>query len=848
VSDNELVATQIEGKHSNLILLNVYRPTNNDVEYNEKLCSEIETIVNDHPKDCIWIAGDLNLPDIDWSSNSVMSHQYTKEISERFILALENSGLQQMIDFPTRICKTLDLFVTNRPSLVTSCKALPGVSDHEIVLVESDMSAKYQRPVKRKVYLWKKADIAGLKSDFSKFNREFCENCKHHMNSSDIDQLWKNFCLKTQEILDRYVPSKMTTSRFSQPWINREIKRLSAKKKRYFKKAKISNNNDDWFNFKHLKQQCQQECRKAHNSYISSMLDEDSKSNPKKFYSFIKSKKCDSSGVAPLKSNGTLFSDSKLKADILNKQFTSVFTSEDTTNVPPPVTPKVNVPHITINRNGLLKLLKDINVHKATGPDNISGMLLKTVCEEVVDSLAIIFQSSLDSGKLPSAWKEAYITPLYKKGDKSMASNYRPVSLTSICCKLLEHVVHSNVISHLDRHGLLSDKQHGFRKERSCESQLITTIQDLADSLNAGGQVDAILLDFSKAFDKVPHQRLLTKVQNCGVTGSLLCWISDFLSDRTQSVVLEGQHSSPTPVTSGVPQGTVLGPLLFLIYINDMPSCVSSTPRLFADDCLLYRTIHSKSDSEILQQDLDNLQEWENNWLMEFNADKCEVIRITKKRKPILSSYTIHGTVLSEVNTAKYLGVNISSDLSWNKHIDITCKKANNTLGFLRRNTYNCSQNVKETCYKSLVRPITEYASTVWDPYTQTNISKLEQVQRRSARYVTGDFRRTSSVTAMLNNLSWETLQQRREHAKVTIMYRIIYHLIAIPIEPYLIKSNSSQVRGHNMRYLVPHSRILLHKASYFPSTIRLWNALPSNVVAATTIEGFKSRLHATTL
>ena len=289
------------------------------------------------------------------------------------------------------------------------------------------------------------------------------------------------------------------------------------------------------------------------------------------------------------------------------------------------------MPQIVVNRKGLLKLLKDINVHKATGPDNISGIFIKSVCEEVVDVLVLIFQTSLDCGRIPTAWKEAFITPLFKKGDRSKPSNYRPVSLTSICCKLLEHVIHSNVISHLDQHGILSDAQHGFRKERSCESQLILTVQDLANSLNEGEQVDAILLDFSKAFDKVPHQRLLAKLRNYGVRGQLLEWISDFLLGRTQSVVLEGQHSSRAPVTSGVPQGTVLGPLLFLVYINDMPDCVSSTPRLFADDCLLYRVVRSVADAAKLQQDLDQLQEWESTWLMEFNPDKCEVLRITKK-------------------------------------------------------------------------------------------------------------------------------------------------------------------------------------------------------------------------
>ena len=193
---------------------------------------------------------------------------------------------------------------------------------------------------------------------------------------------------------------------------------------------------------------------------------------------------------------------------------------------------------------------------------------------------------------------------------------------------------------------------------------------------------------------------------------SLNQWIADFLADRQQEVV----HSNATSVTSGVPQGTVLGPLLFLVYINDMPEKISSTTRLFADDSLVYRIIRSKEDQTLLREDLDKLQEWERDWLMQFNADKCEVIRITNKRNPLAHDYHIHRIKLQTVKNAKYLGLTISSDLSWNTHVDITAKKATTSLYFLKRNLHSCPSTVKEKCYKSLVRPIMEYASCVWDP------------------------------------------------------------------------------------------------------------------------------------
>ena len=237
---------------------------------------------------------------------------------------------------------------------------------------------------------------------------------------------------------------------------------------------------------------------------------------------------------------------------------------------------------------------------------------------------------------------------------------------------MLEHIITSNIMKHMEQHSILTDAQHGFRKHRSCESQLVITIQDLAKSIDDRRQTDLILLDFSKAFDKVPHKRLVHKLEHYGVRGSLHKWISDFLHQRTQQVVLDGSKSSVAPVQSGVPQGGVLGPTLFLMYINDLPDYLqnNSTVRLFADDCVLYRNISIEEDAVVLQEDMEALQAWEKDWLMEFHPHKCQVIHITNKTKPLKHLYNIHGHILEEVESAKYLGVNIHHKLSWNTHIN----------------------------------------------------------------------------------------------------------------------------------------------------------------------------------
>ena len=394
---------------------------------------------------------------------------------------------------------------------------------------------------------------------------------------------------------------------------------------------------------------------------------------------------------------------------------------------------------------------------------------MSTVSVPFFIPLTLHVQASYDKGAVPN-WRGAYITPLFKKGDKSKASNYRPVSLTSICSKAIEHIIHSHLMKYFDSHYILGDQQHGFRKRRSCESQLIIKVHDLASGLEKRQQIDVILLDFSMAFDKVAHRRLAAKLHHYGIRKKTLAWIQSFLAERYQKVVLDGKTSISSPVTSDIPQGTVLGHLLFMIYINDLPSRVSSTAQLFADDCLLYRVISSQEDAASLQEYLDRLLEWESDWQMAFNPDKCEQIRITNKKKIVQSSYQIHGQVLKEPTKAKYFGVTIDKTLSWKSHIDKVTKRANQTISFLHRNLSSCPKDIQEASYKTLVRSQLEYAATVWDPATKTGTNKVEAVQRRAARFCQNNYRRTSSVNLMIQNLGWEELQYRREQCKTVMM------------------------------------------------------------------------------
>ena len=456
----------------------------------------------------------------------------------------------------------------------------------------------------------------------------------------------------------------------------------------------------------------------------------DVKANPRDFYRYINSQKKDTQGIPPLKKrqgSGLAQSDFE-KASEFNGQFTDVFTKSEHSQVPLLDRSAPFREDIVVTKEGVTKLLKGLNPSKALGPDELYPRVLKELATELGPVFAHLFQQSIGKGEIPKEWSLANICPLFKKGDRSLACNYRPVSLTCVPCKLLEHIVCSNIMAHLDEHRLLSEKQHAFRKWHSCETQLITVIDDWAKILNNQGQVDTFILDFEKAFDTPPHELLKSKLFSYGIGGKTMKWIDAFLCFRQQGVVVNGVKSDWAPVVSGVPQGTVLGPLLFSLHINDIMSDIESEIRLFADDCVCYREIKDIEDTLKLQKHIDRLGVWARKWGMRFQPVKCNMMQLTNKHNKIQASYTLEGTVLKNVDSIKYLGVTITSDLKWNSHIRNVCSKANRTLGFLRRNLFSCPQDVKEAAYKSLVRPILEYGSTVWDPHYKEDKAMFEAI------------------------------------------------------------------------------------------------------------------------
>ena len=304
-----------------------------------------------------------------------------------------------------------------------------------------------------------------------------------------------------------------------------------------------------------------------------------------------------------------------------------------------------------------------------------------------------------------------------------------------------------------------------------------------------------------------------------------------FLSNRKQSVVVDGSQSSWRDVSSGVPQGSVIGPTLFLIFINDIQDNIKSSLRLFADDCVIYREIVTDDDHHILQQDLLQLSSWSATWQMKFNVKKCAVLSITRKRSPRIYAYHLDNDVIPRAKEYKYLGLTVTTDLRWNLHCQNIRHKASRTLGLIRRTLSPCSKDVKARAYTALVRPQLEYASEAWNPHTVTVVNSLEQVQRSAAPFVHCDFRRTTSSSGLVSALGWDSLHTRRLLAQCTLFHQIHHQLVCVPFPQVIIPANYIGRHDHTAKYAVPRATIDVYQFAMFPRTIQMWNRLPGSIV-----------------
>ena len=776
----------------------IYRKGASNAENNSILRDVLTKASRKYNK--IIINGDLNYPEIDWVNNTVKGSDYSPQM--RFYDCLMDNYLQQHVKQFTRARGSdkpslLDLVITenSQTQVGPSLKVMAPLrkSDHAVIIFDYLVSTVRSKEPEDEIEIKSNYN----KGDYKKLN-DYLNNIdwKELFIDKDLDECVAILYDQVNAASKESIPTKQCHKRNSQPpWMNKRARKAIRKKYCAWSRYQQSKTYNQYLNYTKERNRTSKILRTTKKNF-EKRLAEDCKRNPKALFKYANFKNKTKKNVIRLKdSNGNILTKDSENAGLLNDFFKSVHTEEldspeltlgqaanilwneePTTNIFSDndnlsrKEPSFQLTDIEITKEIIEEELKKINPIKSNTPDCIHPRIIKECTTALVDPLYHIFTMSMKEGKVPTSWKDGTITALFKDDDRHSPSNYRPVTLTSVLCRTLERVIKKSLMDYVEINNILSNHQHGFVNKRSCLSNLLSSLEEITKLYEEGFPIDEIFLDLSKAFDKVPHQRLLYKLRCLGINGNLLNWIESFLTNRRQRVKINRSYSHWSKVKSGVPQGSVLGPILFILYINDLPNTIKASCRIFADDTKLIQAIKTKEDSERLQKDLNSLAEWSDTWKLQFNPAKCHVLHIGKKN--IDSTYTMNGEELVTVTEEKDLGCIISNDLKQSANIKHHISKANKLLGMIRRTFSFLDKEVFLLLYKTYIRPRLEYCQQACYPYLAKDQDALEKVQRRATKLV-----RTIAdlpYEERIKQLGLFTLKYRRDRADLITLYKLI--------------------------------------------------------------------------
>ena len=560
--------------------------------------------------------------------------------------------------------------------------------------------------------------------------------------------------------------------------------------------------------------------------------------------------------MGPLKDkDGRLVVDAKEQADMLNAQYSSVFTVDDGAEIPE-LEPEIEVDKekdtVTFTWEKVKKKLDGLNKDSAGGPDGIPPRILKEFSEELCKPLAILYQRSMDETTIPQDWKESEVVPLYKGGSKFEPPSYRPVNLTVASCRVMESLINNEVEAHLESNKLIRQTQHGFRRGHSCQTNLIEFWGKVLEWVDEGEPVDVKFYDFAKAFDKVEHRRLIAKVRAKGIKGKLLAWIAEWLKGRRQRVVVEGMKSEWEPVASSVIQGSVLGPTLFKIFIDDIDAETEVLSSKFADDMKSAQVVRTEEDRDKYEREGQKFEKWAETWGMQFNADKCKVMHVGRSNPKL--PYVMAGKQMKVTEVEKDLGVLISNDMKPRQHCAKAAKAANATLGQIARAFQYRNKQMLAKLFKVFVRPKLEYAAQAWSPWLEKDCEMLEQVQKRCVKMMCDV--KGETYEEKLKDAGLQLLRDRRERGDMIETYKVMRGIEKVEIsnwferaEPQRRTRQNTEIssEGEVVKDMLKEQKSRVNeKRWYFQSrVVEKWNDLPADIQRAPSLNCFKSRYDA---
>ena len=605
----------------------------------------------------------------------------------------------------------------------------------------------------------------------------------------------------------------------------------------------------DYDGYKHERNKLNDMIREAKRKHEHCLIS-DMKKNPNLYYGHCRRSLKTKQGVTNvIDRNGKLTETEMETAAALNDYYQTVFTRDDPQSTVPefPTKTEEELTDITVTTESIEEILLSLNANKAAGPDGVETRVMKECAVEMAPHLQKMFRKSLDDGEVPGQWKEAHIVPIHKGGSKAAMANFRPVALTSTICKVLEKIICAAILCFLSTNNLITPQQHGFVRGRSCQTNIMLCLEEWTKMVDEGKGVDVAYFDYSKAFDKVSHRLLKTKLEAYGIRGKLLAWIAAWLADRQQRVVVGDAKSPWLEVVSGTTQGTVLGFLLFLIYINDLPRECSpgneSLIKLLADDTKTYQEIDTEKNKQAegqreMQQRVDKIGQWARDWKMEINPDKSKIMHIGKNNPSL--PYYINGAEIKSVSTEKDIGFWISDDLSTMTHVHKARCKAIGEITRIRRNFSYIDKRAFCVLYNQRIRPHLDYGMTVCPPETAAEANLLERVQAKATALVHG--MKGLNAEERRKKLGLMTLEQRRERGDLIEVYKILKGLTRIdPARFWEVRGDARNGARLVKEFATNGKRQRKNFFSY--RVIQRWNLLPSKIKTAPSLETFKNRL-----
>jgi hypothetical protein len=851
----EQIWCSIKFENDSLLLGCIYRPptSTNHADIN-KTIFHASNLINQGKFSSFLICGDFNYKGIKWKNGAGFARSKTTANELNLIETLNKSHAYQHIDFPTfqnsnnNQQNTLDLILTNECERLDNnimydtplCFEKQG---HVVIKAAYNIKTNKVKTVKAN-YAYKKGDYEAINSQLAQINWSSVLD-----STKSLDECYNGFCNELLTLRDTYIPFGKTL-KHTAPWVTQELRRLCSNKRKIFYKMRACNKKQKI----HLRSTMKSLNKSVKTMRIQNVATYEldlakDKKNIKRFYKYINSKKDIDFSIKELYNDNTATTtttDPKLLTALLNKQFQSVFNSNVT--IPQDELTKFDsrtdevIDDIYFTDTSIISELNDLNTNKSAGPDDLHPYLLKQCSIELCYPLKILFKRALAEGILPTKWTIANITPLYKnKGNKLTPVNYRPISITSILCKVNEKLISRLLLRHLAVNNLLSNRQHGFVPGKSCISNLLESVDLITSTLANRDNIDILYIDFEKAFDKVHHQLLLYKLDAYGIKGKLLNWIKAFLSNRMQRVRIGEHYSDWLSVESGVPQGSVLGPLLFVIYINDLPNAICNHSLMYADDTKVIAILNRNNPQlqiDILQEDINSIVDWTKIWLMKLNENKCEILHLGNSNPK--HNYTINKDidtfVLPNITKIKDLGIVLNDELTPHDHIQHSVNKANMIFGTLKRSFVSRDPWLWKRLYTTYIRPHLEYGNSIWCPYKENDKIQIEKIQKRVTKFTQSIKHKTYKERCKI--LKIIPLTQRRLRGDLIQQFKIHHKFDKInwPISPPSRYNDSKQ--RINLRR---DKHNLATRFNFFNNRIvSTWNALPAELINNNSLLSFK--------